>query len=220
MENITFNMSSLHLHGPAFYDFLRLRKRFFVDSLGWDIPHDDRVEMDQYDNPLAHYSLVLLNGEVVGGARTMATTATWGQHTYMLRDAVGGRLADIPADILGREVADPCVWECTRLVIADEVKSHADRSLCLSLIVDGLVDVAARHGAEQMISLSPLPLMRALRQLGFGAERIGAPYRNDTDGRQYAVLAMPAVASMRAWPQTPRATHLAQPMALHAPAVA
>lgn len=217
MDNVTFNFSTLHQHGTAFYDFLALRKTFFVDTLGWDIPHDDQVEMDQYDNPRAEYSVVLREGVVVGGARAMATTATWGAHSYMLRDAVAGKLADIPSQIMGHEVQSPKVWECTRLVISDEVKSHADRSLCLSLIVDGLVRVAARHGATELMSLSPLPLMRALRQLGYAADRIGEPYRNDGDGRQYAVLSMPA---MRAQPGVPRATHRPQPMAVHAPAVA
>ncbi|MCC5975406.1 MAG: autoinducer synthase [Rubellimicrobium sp.] len=216
MENITFDMSCLHLYGTAFYDFLALRKQFFVDQLHWDIPHDDRVEMDQYDNPLAHYSLVLRDGKVIGGARTMATTATWGQHSYMLRDAVQGKLIDIPPEIMTQRIETPSVWECTRLVISDEVSSHAERSLCLSLIVDGLVEVAAENGATEMISLSPLPLMRALRQLGFAADRIGEPYRNDQDGRQYAVLSMPA---MRAQPHAPRATHRPQPAALHAPSV-
>ena len=93
MENITFNMSTLHLFGSAFYEFLELRKRFFVDQLRWDIPHDDTVEMDQYDNPLAHYSLVLRNGQVIGGARAMSTKSAWGDHTYMLGDAVDGKLA-------------------------------------------------------------------------------------------------------------------------------
>ena len=216
MENITFNMKSLHLYGPAFYDFLRLRKQFFVDQLGWNIPHDDDVEMDQYDNPLAWYSLVLRDGEVVGGARAMATTAAWGSHTYMLRDAVQGKLIDIPADIMGAEVAQRGVWECTRLVISDDVRAHADRSLCLSMIVEGLIGVAADHGAERLMSLSPLSLMRALRQLGFAAERVGEPYRND-DGRQYAVLAMPAARSLTA---APRATHLPQQAVVHAPAMA
>ena len=78
MENITFNLSSLHHFGGAFYEFLELRKMFFVDQLGWDIPHDDRVEMDQYDNPLAHYSLVLRDGHVIGGARAMSTKSAWG----------------------------------------------------------------------------------------------------------------------------------------------
>ena len=218
MENITFSLATLHLHGSAFYDFLGLRKRFFVDTLHWDIPHDETVEMDQYDNPLAHYSLVLRDGEVIGGARTMPTTAMWGRHTYMLRDAVAGKLIDIPPEIMPREVKDPCVWECTRLVVSDDVKTQAERSECLGLIVDGLVKVAARGGAEQLISLSPLPLMRALRQMGFAADRIGEPYRNDQDGRQYAVLAMPARQANRVHIPVPQATHLPQPMAVHAPA--
>ena len=78
MKIITFELSQLHLHGSAFFDYLGLRKRFFVDTLGWEIPHNNDVEMDQYDNPLAHYSLVLRNGEVIGGARAMPTTSSWG----------------------------------------------------------------------------------------------------------------------------------------------
>ncbi|SMY09064.1 acyl-homoserine-lactone synthase [Flavimaricola marinus] len=216
MENVTFTLANMHLYGSAFFDFLALRKKFFVDQLGWDIPHNDSVEMDQYDNPEAHYSLVLRDGVVIGGARAMATTTKWGEHTYMLRDAVCGKLRDIPADIMAVEVSQSNMWECTRLVMSDDLKTHAERSTCLSLIVGGLVEVAAENGADQLMSLSPLALMRALRQLGFAADRIGEPYRND-DGRQYAVLSMPAA---RATPRLPRTTHLTQPAALHAPAVA
>lgn len=192
MLNITFDLSGLHHHGTAFYDYLRLRKQFFVDTLGWNIPHDANVEMDQYDNPLAHYSLVLRDGQVIGGARTMPTTSSWGQYTYMLRDAVAGKLADIPAQVMGSEVQRPDVWECTRLVMSDSVNNHQDRALCLSLIVEGLAEVARRHGASELMSLSPLSLMRALRQLGWAADRIGEPYDNPGDGRRYAVLSMPA----------------------------
>lgn len=217
MENITFNFAQLHNHGGAFFDFLNLRKKFFVDTLGWDIPHDDTLEMDQYDNPKAYYSLVLRDGQVIGGARAMATTAKWGTHSYMLRDAVKGKLIDIPPSVLGRDIAEDEVWECTRLVMSDEVNTHADRSECLGKIVQGLVDVASDHGADQLMSLSPLALMRALRQLGFGAERIGEPYLNEGDGRRYAVLSMPTVRTM---PNIPRATHRPQPQPLHAPQVA
>ena len=44
MENITFDLLDMHRHGAAFYDYLRMRKRVFVDELGWDIPHNDFVE--------------------------------------------------------------------------------------------------------------------------------------------------------------------------------
>ena len=52
MHYITFDFLGQHRHGSAFHEYLRLRKGFFVDDLGWDIPHNDDVEMDQYDNPM------------------------------------------------------------------------------------------------------------------------------------------------------------------------
>lgn len=192
MENICFDFSDLHRYGPSFYDFLALRKKVFVDQLGWSIPHNDKVEMDQYDTPVAHYSLVLKDGKVVGGARAMATTATWGSHTYMLRDAYSGKLPHIPSHVMAVEIASPNVWECTRLVIDDSLTTQADRSECLTKIVDGLVEITRNQGGKELICLSSLALMRALRQIGYDVTRMGETYRNVDDGRQYAVLRMPA----------------------------
>jgi len=56
----------------------------------------------------------------------------------------------------------------------------------------------------------------SLRQLGFGAERIGEPYLNEGDGRRYAVLSMTAA---RTVPSVPKATHRPQPTPMHAPSV-
>ena len=192
MHNVRFDFSDFHRHGTAFYQFLALRKKVFVDELNWDVPHNDTVEMDQYDTPVAHYSLVLRNGVVVGGARAMATTASWGHHTYMLRDAFSGKLPHIPAHIMSVDIASPKVWECTRLVISDDLVTQADRAECMRLIVDGLVGLVRRHGAEELICLSSLHLMRALRQVGYNVTRLGNTYRNAEDGRHYGVLRMPA----------------------------
>ena len=196
MRTITFDFLSQHRHGKAFHDYLRLRKAFFVDALAWDIPHNDEVEMDQYDNPCAHYCLVVRRGEVVGGARTMPTDATWGRHTYMLRDALHGNIESIPQGVMPSDVRTREVWECTRLVVSDSVATQGERAECLSMIVGGLVDIANRHGGLELVSLSPVPLMRALRQLGFAASRLGEPYVSETDGRKYAVLTMPAMPAM------------------------
>ncbi len=192
MENICFDFSDFHRHGRAFYEFLQLRKKVFVDQLKWDVPHNDSVEMDQYDTPVAHYSLVLRDGVVVGGARTMATSAVWGEHTYMLRDAYSGKLPHIPRHVMSVEIASPAVWECTRLVIDDSLTSQAERSECLTLIVDGLVEMARAKGATTLISLSPLPFMRAMRQVGYQVSLLGEAYRGAEDGRQYGVMKMPA----------------------------
>lgn len=191
MENVTFNLTALHNYNDAFWGYLKLRKHLFVDQLGWDIPHDNQFEMDQYDTPVAWYSLVLKDGQVVGGARVMPTTARWGQHSYMLKDAVDGKLVDIPSAVLEDAIESQGVWECTRLVISDNLNTHAMRSECLSLIVSGLAETARSQGGRELMSLSPLALMRALRQLGYDAGRIGEPYLNPGDGRKYAVLSMP-----------------------------
>ena len=133
------------------------------------------------------------NGRVVGGARIMPTTAVWGRHTYMLRDALRGDIEAIPRNVVPREFASDEVWECTRLVISDRVTTPSDRANCLFMVVEGLVDIATRAGGMELVTLTRPALVRSLRQLGYDASRIGQPYRNDDDGREYAVLHMPAI---------------------------
>ncbi|MEL6958499.1 MAG: acyl-homoserine-lactone synthase [Pseudomonadota bacterium] len=193
MQNVTFDLSNVHQHGSAFFDYLALRKQFFVDTLRWQIPHNADVEMDQYDNPMARYSLVLDDdGTVLAGARAMSTSAEWGDHTYMLKDAMTGKLSTIPANLIDGIIESPKVWECTRLVISPEVKSMRARTQCLDLIVEGLIEMATREGAETLISLSNLWLLRALNRLGYAAELMGEPYENGDDGHKYAVMAIAA----------------------------
>ncbi len=222
MENVTFELSGLHQYGSAYFDYLALRKKFFVDTLGWGIPHDDRYEMDQYDNPLARYSLVLRDGEVIAGARAMPTSAIWGSYTYMLGDAVSGKLSTIPSDVIAEQITSPKVWECTRLVIAPHITAMPDRVRCLELIVDGLIDMAEDCGADKLISLSNLWLLRALRQLGYDADLMGKPYVNADDGHKYAVMAISTERLPMAMPRAAhpsRPTHIInQPQVLHAPA--
>jgi len=191
MDQITFDFVNLHRHGTSYFDYLKLRKQFFVDELKWDVPHNENYEMDQYDNPTAWYSLVRSGDTILGGARVMPTTSHWGKHTYMLRDAYLGTIDSIPNRAMPADIATPMVWECTRLCISDKVRTQAERSRCLSLIVDGLVDIATSQGASELVTLSTISLMRALRQLGFPADRLGEPYRDPGDGRRYAVLQMP-----------------------------
>lgn len=190
MRHITLRFSTLHDHGGAFFDYLRLRKRFFVDELGWDIPHDDELEMDQYDNPRTHYSLVLRGDHVLGGARVMPTKGAWGPASYMVRDAYRGQLDGIPQEVMPTDVASAELWECSRLVIADDLDRH-EKAEALDHIVAGLVEVAEAHGARELMTLSTLAVLRALRGLGYDVHRMGERYRDPGDGRLYAVMSMP-----------------------------
>ena len=145
--------------------------------------------MDQYDNPCAHYALALKGSTVVGGARMLPTTATWGRFSYMLRDALRGAI-EIPPRVVSEEIVSPDVWECTRLVVSDDLASQAERAECLSLILWGCCDLLRGHGGSEVVSLSPVQMVRALRQLGYAARRVGEPYTED-DGRRYAMLRTP-----------------------------
>lgn len=221
MEKITFNLTELHRYGTAFFEFLALRKKFFVDQLGWDIPHDDDVEMDQYDNPKAYYALVLKDGKVIGGGRAMATTAQWGSHTYMLRDAVEGKIIGIPDTIVDELEVTANVWECTRVVVSSEITDPAQSAACLALIVEGLAEQAVAQGGTELMALSRPSLVRALRKIGYAPRLIGPSYVNDEDGRRYVAMSMPIAENSAQTPQVdmvPRSSRFIQQHAVHAPA--
>lgn len=180
-------MSNMHMHGSAFYDFLRLRKRFFVDSLEWNIPTDGIVEMDQYDTPLAQYSLVEVDGLIVGGARCQPTESAWGPYTCMINDAARGLLEDIPGDLFKPGMSGPTIWEGTRLVVSDDLASLSSRTRCLALIIDGLMRAIGSRGGRSMITLSPTALHRTTKIVGLKATQVSRPYVS-SDGREYALF--------------------------------
>ncbi|MDJ0628707.1 MAG: acyl-homoserine-lactone synthase [Rhodobacter sp.] len=190
MRNITFDLSSLHEHGSAFFNYLKLRKRFFVDQLQWDVPHNESYEMDQYDNPLAWYSLVVSNGAVLGGARVMATSSQWGNHSYMMRDASEGKLDSIPSDVMPSGVVSPYVWEMTRLVMSDGLVNPGDRRRCLQLICDGCIDIVQSQGCCELRAMSSLSMLRVLRQVGYPVDRVGEVWQDPSDGRRYSAMKM------------------------------
>lgn len=189
MELHIFDLSTAHHHGEVFWDFLRLRKRYFVDQLNWDIPHDDLVEMDQYDTPQAYYSVVTQNGKVVGGARCMPTTARWGTAGYMLGDARAGLLPGIPETIVPAGYEGPGIMEATRLVIEDHLNAQ-ERTECLDQLTHGIVLEARNRGAHRIIALSHVTLVRAIRKLGYDPEQCGPTYRDPASGKPHAVLTM------------------------------
>ncbi|KMW60741.1 Autoinducer synthesis protein [Candidatus Rhodobacter oscarellae] len=197
MHYVTFGLPQLHEYGPAFFDYLKLRKQFFVDQLNWPIVHNRNVEMDEYDNPETQYSLVLKEGKVIGGARCIATNTKWGNQTYMVADAFQGQMSDIPCQNMPGAKVSPHVWECSRLVISDDLTDRAERMECLHEIIEGCINITNRNGAGELMALSSVAMLRALRQLGYGVQRLADPYRDRDDGRLYCVMSMPAVSTQQ-----------------------
>ena len=79
-------------------------------------------------------------------------------------------------------------------------------------------------GATELMSLSNLWLLRALKSLGYDAELMCDPYVNCDDGHKYAVMKMSAMyvdqpmATVRRMVGTAGPSRQMQPAVLHAPA--
>lgn len=191
MKSHVFQIASLGDAGAYFSDYLALRKTYFADSLGWTLERTSSIEMDQYDNPNAVYSLCVSDGgDVLAGARMLPTTSMWLGWSYMLRDASLGRLPGIPQSILPDPPVTPHVWECTRLVVNDAAATGLTRHRALRSVVDGLARTASERGARRLISLSPGRLRLVLKSFGYECIDLGASYHCDEDNREYRTLQM------------------------------
>jgi acyl homoserine lactone synthase len=190
MEIITLSFEDSHLFGDALNQFYKLRKKHFVDKLEWSLCHNERIEMDQYDNPNAHYILGIHNGVVIGGARLLSTQGSWGNTSYMLKDAMLGRISSIPSKVFNTCIENQHVWEGSRLVISDDVISHSRRSAVLYSIIRGIVQFLQDKNGKRLLTFSPVTLKRRVCAMGFPVKQVGLPIRGFGDNRTYAVLSL------------------------------
>jgi acyl homoserine lactone synthase len=189
LKTMAFTMATMHRHGDAFWQFLQLRRKHFVQTLGWNVPHNGVAEMDQYDTPNAWYVVVMEEGRVLGGSRCQPVAASWGPWSSMIRDAKEGRLEGIPAVCCAQVLDGGDRWEGTRLVL-DESLPAADRGKVLQGVIEGLMGVLRAHGGTGMYTVSPLVLQRMVRTMGITPCQISEPFIS-TDGRRYAVFDIP-----------------------------
>ena len=69
MRATTLSFLNMHQHGELFVNFLRARRRIFIDDKQWDLPQVDGMEFDQYDTPRARWIVLHEYGEVMGGVQ-------------------------------------------------------------------------------------------------------------------------------------------------------
>lgn len=189
MKLDTFTIGDPPENGRLLSGFLKLRYNWFVARLNWSLPNDGMIEMDQYDNPLASYSVVSLNGEVIAGARAVPANADWMGWSYMINDARLGRLTGLPGHGMPDTGRSKSLWECTRLVV-DDTLSQEDREMALALVIDGLCQMARKRGVTELVSLSPILFGRVLRRLGYAPSSCGESFHCEDDGRVYRAFKM------------------------------
>lgn len=148
----------------------RFRYRVFVEMLGWDLPCRAGQELDQFDRPDTMYLVARQQGRLVGTARLLPT-----HRPYLLRELF--------PQLMPRQALpdDSAIWELSRFTALDLAQvpvGGASRQFSSPIAVQllhSVLQLAAEHGVQRLITVSPLGIERLLRRAGFSARRAGPP---------------------------------------------
>ncbi len=185
-QSVNFQFSQIEQFGGEFIQFLKLRKKVFVDGLGWNLANFDSLELDQFDNPTAYYLVITdIDGRVVAGTRFAPITNQYGALGSMSFEVSSGNLGAIPKDILSNQYLISDNWEATRLVIHPELVLR-ERKKCLSLLIVELIKAVNNHGGRAIVTLSPTSLKRLVMTNKINVSQISESYTCKEDLRKYA----------------------------------
>lgn len=165
--------------------FFRLRKRQFVDQMGWDLMTRGDLEIDQYDHSGAIYCLGFGDGRMISGLRLLPTDITFAGWSYMIRDANMGYLPGLAQAMIVNPPQSADCYEITRLCADPDLDARA-RNRALGGMAHFAFDTLLQMGARNAIALLDPRYKNWLVARGFGARVISDVY-HFAQG-QYAVL--------------------------------
>lgn len=161
-----------HTAGKLVMQLASYRRKVFVERLGWELQVADGLEFDQFDRDDTVYVVAQDDaGLVTGCARLLPTI-----RPYLL-----GKV--FPQLMHGQPTPhSPLIWELSRFAAMDlQAPAPKPSDQFSSPLAVGLLSAslrcAAQHGAQQVITVSPLGVERLLRKAGFRARRAGAPVK-------------------------------------------
>ena len=146
---------------PLVEQMHRDRKRVFVDRLGWRVPVEGDLEIDQFDGEAAVYLIAAgEDGVHAGSVRLLPTT---GPHL----------LADVFPHLCERGVPrGPDIWEITRLFTAPD---HPDPRSVRRELVLGMVEFAVLNDIRRFTCLTHVPYLSSVLAVGWDCEPLGLP---------------------------------------------
>lgn len=146
------------------------RHKVFIDALGWELQTRNGMELDQFDRPDTLYVVAQdEEGRINGCARLMPTN-----RPYLLGEV-------FPQLMNG--LSPPCtpdIWELSRFAAVDlngrgTTEGGQFSSPTAVELLRESIRCAADHGAQRLITVSPIGVERLLRRAGFHAHRAGPP---------------------------------------------
>ncbi len=153
-----------------FSDVSNYRYKVFVEQLGWDLPAQNGLELDQFDCVDRTYYVIAQhdNGEVAGCARLLPTTGP-----YLL----GEIFPELLNGLMPPSSDD--VWELSRFAAVDlsnqGVRGSQSSSPVAVELLKAAMACAKAQGAKRLITVSPVGVERLLQRAGFRCRRAGPP---------------------------------------------
>lgn len=147
-------------------EMFRFRHKVFYERLGWEVPIQNGIERDSYDDLNPIY-LVAKNtyGEVEGCWRLLPTTGP-----YMLKNTFAQLLCGDPAP------QDPTVWEMSRLAV---LPSNSRERVQVTLnpitfdLIRAVYEFSIQNGIRQYVLVTSVAVERLLTRIGFPIHRLG-----------------------------------------------
>lgn len=164
MTALCFDWESAHRCGEAWISQHRLRYELFVRRQGWDVPHYNGLEYDQFDTPAAKYIVRLdTDGQACGITRLLPTT-----RPYMIR-TIWPRLVD------HRFEEGESIWEATRFGVTRAIPPNLRRRVVHELIA-ACQAYGLRHGISRYLCVMPLKIYsHVIEKAGCPVEFVGPP---------------------------------------------
>lgn len=122
----------------------RLRHDVFNEWLGWDLPHEDGLEFDKYDETALHLIAKDSDGQVLATWRLMPTT-----QPYMTKEVFPELLQEIGP------VSAPEIWDLSRFAIAREpIKENKALQLrLLASMASAIYEFGMMNGVTEYLSV-------------------------------------------------------------------
>lgn len=151
-------------HARLFDTMHQDRKRVFVDSLRWDIPHDGTREADQYDTDNADYLILrdAQSGVHLGSVRLLPTMGS-----HMLADV-------FPFLCEGAIPRGPNVREITRLVVSPDVPVR-DRLMVRNMLGRAMIEFGLQQGVTKYTAVCEFGFLTQLLSSGWHIKPLGLP---------------------------------------------
>lgn len=162
--------TSAVLQSELMVEVARYRFNVFVKKLGWQLPCQEGLEYDEFDDEKTVYVVAQDDdGNVVGTARLLPTTGP-----YLLAKLFPSLWGS------GELPNSPDVWELSRFASVDtngvaHTLPGQFSSAHATQLLDSAIDCARIHGASELITVSPVGVERLLAQAGYQVRRAGIP---------------------------------------------